>query len=87
MTQRNEEVEVEEEELSIEKNENICIKFLTFLLGFESLGFELFQFSIVNVYVTVWCVSVFLVWTQTKSSIYLFSLVFFPKRKVKKRPE
>lgn len=71
MTQRNE--EVEEEELSIEKNENICIKFLTFLLGFESLGFELFQFSIVNVYVTVWCVSVFLVWTQTKTSIYLFS--------------
>jgi len=59
MIEKNEEGE-EEKELSIENNENICLKFQTFLLGFESLGFGAFFhiFSIVvNVYVYV-CVTV-----------------------------
>lgn len=50
MIEKNEEGEEEEEkELSIENNENICLKFQTFLLGFESLGFGAFFhiFSIV----------------------------------------
>jgi hypothetical protein len=57
MIQKNEEGEEEEDDkLSIENNENICLKFQTFLLGFVSLGFgALFHlFSIVNVYVYVY---------------------------------
>jgi hypothetical protein len=68
MIQKNEEGEGEEEEeeeddkLSIENNENICLKFQTFLLGFVSLGFgALFHlFSIVNVYVYVYVCESFL---------------------------
>jgi hypothetical protein len=63
MIQKNEEGEEEDDDkLSIENNENICLKFQTFLLGFVSLGFgALFHlFSIVNVYVYVYVCESFL---------------------------